>query len=113
MKKNAPDGANRHINKQTDGHGDSMTESDHWGQISENLPYCISIYKILFPLLSILLCDQSFNRVITDEASVRLTDLFATHQCLQYSQCSLDEHPTEKCSIEEQRVIDLFVTPYQ
>ena len=33
LKKSAPDGAYTH----TDGHGDSMTESAHWGQLSENV----------------------------------------------------------------------------
>ena len=35
-KKTAPDGADRQTNKQTDEHGDSMTESAQWGRFSEN-----------------------------------------------------------------------------
>ena len=35
-KKTTPDGANRHPDRQTRGHGDSMTESAQWGLIIEN-----------------------------------------------------------------------------
>ena len=35
-KKNAPDGANRQTDKQTDGQGNSMTEVAQWGRFSEN-----------------------------------------------------------------------------
>ena len=37
MKKTAPDGAKTETQKQTDGHGDSKTESAQWGRCSENL----------------------------------------------------------------------------
>ena len=35
LKKTASDGANRHTEPQTDGHGDSKTESAQWGRFSE------------------------------------------------------------------------------
>ena len=35
LKKTASDGANKHINKQTNKHLDSMSESAQWGQFSE------------------------------------------------------------------------------
>ena len=28
---------NKHTNRQTDGHGDSMTESAQWGKFSKNM----------------------------------------------------------------------------
>ena len=36
LKKTAPDGANRQTNRQTDGHGDSMTNSAQRGRVGEN-----------------------------------------------------------------------------
>ena len=30
------DGANKHTDRQTDGHGDSMTNSAQWGRVGEN-----------------------------------------------------------------------------
>ena len=35
MTKNAPDGEDRQTDRQTHGHGDSMTESAQWGRFSE------------------------------------------------------------------------------
>ena len=35
-KKTATNAANRHTNKQKDGHGNSMIESAKWGRFSEN-----------------------------------------------------------------------------
>ena len=35
LEKTALDGADRRTHSQTDGHGDSMTESAQWGQFSE------------------------------------------------------------------------------
>ena len=49
--------------------------------------------------------------VVTDGASVRSTDLFATRQCLQYSEFTL--YMPELSATEEESAIDLFVTPQQ
>ena len=35
VKKTAPNGANRQTDKQTDGHGNSLTKSTQWGRFSE------------------------------------------------------------------------------
>ena len=39
FEKTVSDDANRQTNRQTDGHGNSMTESTQWGQFSENHAY--------------------------------------------------------------------------
>ena len=36
LKKTAPDGADRHTDTQTDGHGNSMTNSVQRGRVGEN-----------------------------------------------------------------------------
>ena len=44
------DGTDRHTDTQTDGHGDSMTNSAQWGRVGEK--YSDIWYFLLFVLLS-------------------------------------------------------------
>ena len=62
--------------------------------------YCIGTWKSLFPLLSILLSDQSFPFSGNWWGKCQINWFVCHSPMIQYSQCTLDVHITEEWPIE-------------